>query len=189
MPSLELKYTNSTFLHMPKTGGSWIERSLVVSKSSFERIDPDLSCRGGHTGYYYKAITGFSFSFIRNPFEWYKSLFKYNKIHRRVASWDTEDINKFTGDLIYSGHSLYNMSKYYFGNNYEVSFIGKYENLVEDFIEALSLAGEPVDKSLIRNFGTKPINHTSEVTCEDYNISTKNIIFGADSYIFKRFKY
>jgi hypothetical protein len=49
-----------------------------------------LNIRGGHTGYHYKNFTGFSFSFIRNPFDWYKSLFKFNAFAKVNTKWEIQ---------------------------------------------------------------------------------------------------
>jgi hypothetical protein len=177
---------------LPKTGGSWVVKCLEDSGIDFYEIDPEHKCNGGHTGYYYKCQNGFSFSFIRNPFDWYKSLFKFNVGSNRHPDWEKEDINKFVFETIQSGHSLAEMSRYYFGNNYEISFIGKYENLCEGLIEALNFALENrsgQDEERIRKFSEVLINSTEKVGCNEYTTETKNIIYAADSYIFRRFKY
>jgi len=187
--SVVLTHSNSRFLHLPKTGGSWIVKCLEDNGIDFYEIDPEHKCRGGHTGYYYKWQNGFSFSFIRNPFDWYKSLFKFNKETKTVSQWNKCDINSFVSEVIGDGHSLYEMSKYFFGNNYEISFIGKYENLCEDLIEALNFAVQTRTEKKIRRFSEVFINSTENIECDEYTTGTKNIIYAADSYIFRRFKY
>ena len=102
------------------------------------------------------------------------------------------DINRFVSEVIRDGYSLYEMSKYYFGNNYEISFIGKHENLCEDFIDALNFGLESrtgEDGERIRKFSEVFINTTEDIECDEYTTETKNIIYAADSYIFRRFKY
>ena len=78
---------------------------------------------------------------------------------------------------------------YFFGNNYEISFIGKYENLCEDLIEALNFAVQTRTEKKIRRFSEVFINSTENIGCDEYTTETKNIIYAADSYIFRRFKY
>ena len=141
MTSVLLTHSNSRFLHLPKTGGSWVVKCLEDSGIDFYEINPEHKCKGGHTGYYYKWQNGFSFSFIRNPFDWYKSLFKFNKGANEIPYWEKEDINKFVFDAIQGGHSLAETSRYFFGNNYEIDtstiFIGGYSLTIrlEDHIQ------------------------------------------------------
>ena len=192
MTSAILTHSNSRFLHLPKTGGSWIIECMENVGIDFNLIDPEKKCRGGHTGYNYKWQSGFSFSFIRNPFDWYKSLFKFNVGSNRHPDWEKEDINKFVFETIQAGYFLAEMARYFFGVNYEISFIGKYENLCEDFIEALDFAIEtiPEDKiEKIREFSKTVVNGTDGVECEEYSSRTENMIYAVDSYIFRRFKY
>ena len=189
MTSVVLTHSNSRFLHFPKTGGIWVSECLKDNGIDFYEIDPEHICRGGHTGYHHKWQGGFSFSFIRNPFDWYKSLFKFNKATKKVPDWNMHDINAFVPQIIKRGNSLCDLSKYYFGTNYEISFIGKYENLCEDLIEALDFAIELIDEEKIRKFSEVFINTTERIECDEYTTETKNIIYAADSYIFRRFKY
>ena len=119
----------------------------------------------------------------------YKSLFKFNKDTNKVPHWNKNDINVFVPQIIRDGYSLHEMSKYYFGNHYEISFIGKYENLYEDLVDALDFAIELVDEEKIRKFSEVFINTTEQIECDEYTAETKNIIYAVDSYIFRRFKY
>lgn len=190
MTSLVLTHSNSRFLHLPKTGGAWILKCLEYAEIDFQEIDPERKIRGGHTGYYYNKERGFSFSFIRNPFDWYRSLFKFNIGTQTRPEWEQEDINKFVRDMTTSGHSLFEISKYFFGYDYEISFIGKYENLYEDLIDSLNFAIElNVDEEKIREYSKRVTNSTHKIMVEDYTTETKNLIYSADSYIFRRFKY
>lgn len=190
MTSLLLTHSNSRFLHLPKTGGTWISECLDYLGVESEEIDPEHEIKGGHTGYYYKREPGFSFSFIRNPFDWYKSLFKFNKGSEMRLDWEREDINKFVRDMTASGHSLFEISKYFFGQDYEVSFIGRYENLHEDLINALNFGMEiNLDVEKIMKYSKKITNSTNKIEVEDYSTETKNIIYSVDSYIFRRFHY
>jgi hypothetical protein len=187
--SLILPFSNSRMLHLPKTGGSWFNAMLDNFHVDYYPIDPEKKCRAGHTGYYYKEHNGFSFGFIRNPYDWYKSLFKFNRLTLSNTHWEMEDINKFVLQTIGSRHNLYEQSLYFFGKNYEISYICKYENLLEDTIDALHFAGEPCNESSIADFYNIRINGTTHIECDDYSTDVKNQIFRADNFIFKRFKY
>lgn len=165
-------------------------KCLEYTSIPFEEIDPSNEIRGGHTGYYYKWQPGFSFSFIRNPFDWYKSLFKFNIGTNVRPEWERQDIDKFVRESVATGHSLTELARYFFGHNYEVSFIGKYENLTEDFIDALNFAVElNVEEDKIREYSGRVYNSTHKIEIEDYTVETKNLIHSVDSYIFRRFKY
>ena len=199
MPSLILPFSNSRFIHVPKTGGSWVAGALDILGCNYQLLDPDKKTRGGHAGYYYGDYTGFSFGFVRNPFDWYKSFFKFNRglVNRTngdlgIRRWDVGDINEFVFDCIENGHNLSNQLKYFFGNFYEIGFIGRYENLCEDLIKGLHLAGEFFDEGddeKIRNFYGTVINDSENIACGEYSTEAKNFIFRTDRNIFRRFDY
>ncbi len=100
----------------------------------------------------------FSFAFVREPLAWYKSFWAFrktvydtNEFNRAFPldfAWDV-DFEKFINNVInmYPLGFVSILYKCYLGQNGdELDFVGKQENLKEDLIKALTLAGEDFDK-------------------------------------------
>lgn len=199
MASVIIPFSNSRFIHVPKTGGTWVLEAMDSIGLKHELINPEEDIRGGHTGFYYKQRDAFSFGFVRNPFDWYRSFYKFNKgLVTRTSGrlglkrWSTEDVNEFVFDSIENGHHFSSQLKYFFGNFYEISFIGKYENLCEDLIKAMYLSGEFFDtgyEDTIREFYRTVVNSSANIECGEYSVEAKNAIFRVDRKIFRRFDY
>lgn len=182
--SLELK--NSIFLHLPRTGGSWVNHCL---QSISHKIDPKNKIRFGHVPYYRLSEDQrkkFCFSFIRHPFDWYASCYHFShnisKIHKGKKP------NAFAHYLMQSGFGIYHQSLDFFGIDYEIDFIGKYENLMEDLITALEMAGEDFDKEYIISISQYNPQKT-KATQINFSDKTKELIYKFDRKIFDRFGY
>ena len=117
----------------------------------------------------------FKFAFVRNPYSRLFSIYKdFNK--RGSHIWDSEIKSKntfesFILDLEGSGYSKYihlQPQFYYvrFQNQIGVDFLGKYENLNEDFKKVETILGLPPKELIhIRVSGNRPLkpNYTDEM--------------------------
>jgi hypothetical protein len=140
----------SVFLHIPKTGGTWVRR--VLKKMNL--VDKEI-------GYFHSCSTGkFVFTFVRNPFSWYESWFKYQESNgwKNFENWHPCSIlnglgsNNFETFLknVLSHHPGF-ISNLFFSYTSNASFVGKQENLRENLCKALSLSNINFDKYLIMN--------------------------------------
>jgi hypothetical protein len=108
----------------------------------------------------------FQFCFVRRPYEWYRSFWCYRSITAKLDPGFALDIcwnNDFETFLentltIYPKGFLTQVYQYYVGSdNSQMNFVGRQENLFNDLITALTLAGETeIDVKRIRRL--KPMN-------------------------------
>ena len=164
---------NSTFYHMPKTGGTWVRKVLhsgavsgkiVTFNKYFSGRDTMLNRK--HLPPSLVTLKNFSFAFVRHPFGWYESIWKYRT---RFGKWRarnncgltktcaSDDFNEFIDNVIAQGPYYGDLVKEFSS----VDFMGRYENLVEDLIKALTMAGEKFDEKAIRKYGR--VNSSREV--------------------------
>lgn len=162
------------FYHIPKTGGVWVYEA--IKQAGIKTKKPHRSgFKNCLNLYAHHAIPDgiskdlndkknlFSFCFVRKPLGWFQSFWCYRKKHRRIKNkgvtlndlW-VDDYEEFISRVIekYPEGFLTKMYKYYVGENLKkVDFIGRQENLKNDLIKALTLAGESFNKKAINNLG------------------------------------
>ncbi|MFY0651338.1 MAG: sulfotransferase family 2 domain-containing protein [Cyclobacteriaceae bacterium] len=169
------------FLHIPKTGGSWVisileSNNLILKKLSHEHADydcnlfqPNLSM-SYHKHFLYSMEffrqrlfrkgepyqpPPFRFCFVRNPISWYESWWKYmkgedwnhwGKINSKrywhpnsiLNGLGSDDFNEFVWNVLKKRPGY--VSELYFSYTKPgISFIGKKENLVSDFLKVISI--------------------------------------------------
>ena len=146
----------SCFLHVPKTGGSWVKKAIEaagIANTEFivgDNHHPGLSdC---------PCPEKFKFAFVRHPLSLYRSYWQF----KMTYGWDphnaldqlcqADDFHTFVDSVLTRVPGVYSQSLHDFvgAPGHEINFIGRYENLVEDLIRALKLAGEEFDEAAIR---------------------------------------
>ena len=184
----------SVFLHIPKTGGKWIENaldelSLKKYKFSHNHADMDrtVNFAGHYPTYFMRKIVkhgpfvhrnirdAFKFCFVRHPLKYYESYFKYAwsldwpefpglDVHSKTDKWHPnsvlfdigdKDFNQFIRNVI-KKRPGYVTELYGSFATPDIDFIGKTENLVEDFINVLHLMKVDFDEQYVRDL--KPVN-------------------------------
>lgn len=156
---------------MPKTGGSWISSALVAAGVEVQQLQrpangvvaahADLARTEDHAGL-------FTFAFVRHPLDWWRSAWG----HRMRLGWNddhpidsqarSDDFNEFIAQVIdrLPGFQARRLARYIGTPDRPISFIGRYESLVDDLVAALRLAGEEFDEHALRR-------HPRE-NCNDY---------------------
>lgn len=158
---MALQLPKSIFFHTPKTGGCWVRQAILNSGIPTNEVIPeslinkDLSGAAClHTGRrIIKAHGRFTFSFVRMPDTWLQSYWGY----RMTTGWDDRHImDREIKSDIFSEYAQAYIEKFpeQFSTmvaNFTdgVDFVGRQENLVEDLIKALTLAGEEFDPAVI----------------------------------------
>jgi len=153
------------FIHVPKTGGSWVMQALSAAGVPFKTMGEGAA---SHVAWNDMPRRPFTFGFVREPATWYRSYWSYvrkaeevsdNALDRLVV--ESRDFPEFVERVCSELRgSVSNMYDHYFGPPGAIDFIGHYESLADDLLKALASAGQPVDAQAIRN--CKPFNVSTE---------------------------
>ena len=163
----------SIFVHIPKTGGTWVRRAIEASMG-IEKDSSEIEIFGidhwGETAHAriqdLKRELGerlqdrFLFSFVRKPLDLLKS-FYISKVYPELVDFDEhEEVNEekisfkefvYDRDLSFATNLYIDYLKSPIGVFPFVDYIGRTENLKDDLIEALKMAGEDFDEDVIKN--------------------------------------
>lgn len=175
---MAIQLQNSTFIHIPKTGGIWTKRCLERHADIRSNHDfPD----------YFKALEQYSkgahltpdiddnkgvFLFVRKPCDWLGSLFS----HRKYKNWNWDDRNElelrcksdnFDGFIdnvcrnegVVEEYFNQYIRKYEINNDLQ---IGRQENLCDDLIKILHYFNEPFDRRGIKRMALRKHNKSSK---------------------------
>lgn len=172
------------FYHIPKTGGRWVLGAMkmggVLGVRRALRIPGvhPLGLRRHHA--VPDAVTDeckknhFQFCFVRRPYEWYRSFWCY-RVHTQHPDpnfsldefWD-KDFESFLKNVLEGCPGFLTQVYQCFvgSDNTRMNFVGRQENLGNDLVKALALAGETgIDEKRLRRL--KPMN-----------VSAANPLFG-----------
>lgn len=171
------------FIHIPKTGGSWVGEALRRSTNVLATVNRHPTVKEVKTPL-------FKFAFVRHPLSWYISFWGY----RQRTGWryddvgidwcGSDDLNRFLYNCLRRCPAYYSrMVDSRIGHS--VDFVGKQETLVDDLIEALNRAKQPFDESILRQ--TPKINVSAEYGEIDLDIARELIM--TENGITTRFNY
>lgn len=138
----------------------------------------------------------FSFCFIRNPLDWFKSYWSFRmrngwhtKTHQIDQTCSSMDFNEFISRVLEKmpGYCT-RFFESYIGTKEKplVSFVGRQENLTKDLISALNQAGEKFDKEAILK--APPVNCRGPYKPE-YDKDLKNEVIQTEIKFMRRFGY
>lgn len=162
--------TNRTlFLHIPKTGGMWVKRALEVGGVAYQEIGtthehfPQLLQKEEQSFFSQKFI----YTFVRHPLTWYQSRWAFRIKH----GWQLKhplDYNAASNDFRIFVDNVLNykpdgwcswlFSQYIDTYPLPIHFIGKMENLVDDFLQVMLESGESINEDKVR--AIEHINHS-----------------------------
>lgn len=112
----------------------------------------------------------FTFAFVREPVSWYGSTWSYRRWLRTTGLEDMQhfydpwldlDFPDFVDRILDSQPGFLSRSyeSYVGPPDDPIDFIGRFENLTDDLVRALELAGQDFDEDALRNFA--PVNRSA----------------------------
>jgi len=158
-----LIFRNAVFLHVPKTGGSWVTEAVRTAGLDFEEYLVDGDFHGDLS--YCPYRDRFIFAFVREPLSLYQSYWRF----KTTRGWDPR--NPFDVDCAAPTFEAFvenvlrleaawcsRMFEDYVGRTPadEIDFVGRFESLVDDLVSALGLIGVRFDERALR--ATPPVN-------------------------------
>jgi len=178
---------------MPKTGGVWVEKTLMACVKGAKVLNiPDP-----HQGINCPGKEKFTFAFVRHPLGWYRSYWAY----KMTKGWDRKNyfdedcrsnhFDEFINAMLKHHPGRFShVCKGFIGTQQDpIDFVGRFENLRSDLRKALELAGEELKRDTIDT--AKPWNVSGAQFKEAavYTQTQKQIIAIHDREIFERFDY
>ncbi len=185
---------NSCFIHVPKTGGSWVRKVIITSGIAFEEYSVNGNCHIGYKDCPYPDK--FRFGFVRHPVSICRSYWQF----KMGAGWDSnnqmdidcqsDNFHEFIRNVLAKYPGLYgrSLTELLGKGETEIEYIGKYENLVEDLIEALTRAGETFDEGAIRDFPPVNVSDKKRFPAE-LSAGLEAKVIEAEMEVIRRFGY
>lgn len=161
-----LIFENAVFLHVPKTGGSWVKAAIRNAGIDAEEYIVDGDFHGDLS--YCPFPDRFVFAFVREPLSLYQSYWRF----KMAGAWDPR--NPFDMDCGAPTFEAFvenvlrlepawcsRMFEDYVGRTPadEIDFVGRFESLADDLVRALAMTGMSFDETAIR--ATGPINRST----------------------------
>lgn len=200
----------SVFVHIPKTGGQWVVEALknaglTVDPLGVVHTTPDEI---NHEQAFRERRS--VFAMVRHPLSWYQSMWA----HRTDEEWeDIDDTDWFTDRWVKVWAEFTKFSRadefgeyvrrccarfpdgfvsmLYDAYTDECTFVGKQEQLVDDLIRALALAGEQFDTERIRT--TTPRNvrgcQPRRLSRSAYTPELMELVMSTEARAIERFGY
>ena len=171
---MALLLPHSLFLHIPRTGGTWVRAAIHAAGIQTNEVAQSLAQKDGMLGSIKHAFLRelddrclFTFTFVRHPLAFYQSYWAY-KMRRGPEDFNAFDAHHMHNDFCtfacavvrdYPGWLSDTYARYAGQDGKGVRFVGKLEQLADDLVAALRLARERFDETMLRS--VPPVNEAS----------------------------
>ncbi|MGH7319538.1 MAG: hypothetical protein ACRELA_07925 [Candidatus Rokuibacteriota bacterium] len=184
----------SCFLHVPKTGGTWVKAAIAAARIPFEEFTIDGDVHADLS--YCPRPERFKFAFVRHPVQFYRSYWQF----KMGVGWDPRNpldvdcaaanFHAFVGNVLlkYPGMCAQLFQDYVGPPGRDIEFIGRYERLADDLIAVLKMAGEHVDEDAIRRCPPQNVSNQSLFPAE-YTRVLENAVRRSEAAAIERFGY
>ena len=164
--SVSLGGSGALFLHIPKTGGTWVEKTLERIGIETEQAETIEGVTFRHSPLpMIRQNYPFVFTFVRHPLHWYESWWKFQAgtwtvfepgvwhPQRVLERCQSDDFSEFIRLMIEQQPGYVSRMYEWFigppGHDF-VQFVGRQEDLAEDLIAVLTTLDYEVDAAAIR---------------------------------------
>ncbi|QDU10750.1 hypothetical protein [Gimesia aquarii] len=193
---------HTLILHIPKTGSDWVRTACyeAVEGPITEIGDWHCDLQTAKQIILEKGIEiPLTITFVRHPLDWYRSAWMYWKETNRFPRLEeepkveTDDFEQFVRNCMAVEPQGYLSALYerFTGiNPGEISMIGKQENLVNDLVRILRLAGETFDEVKLRAVKSKNVGGTKTgVKFTGYSFALARDVVQHERRVLERYGY
>ncbi len=224
-----LLYQNAIFLHIPKTGGSFVRQVLLATRSlrfdySHEHADMErtINCRGHYPANFLRsswrlgknidthARQCFKFCFVRNPFSWYESFWRFMEDHQwrkfsahrkknplgiRVDPWSPFEIlenlphsnfNTFMEAVIHTHPGFLTRLFGSYTDPLHIDYVGRQECLADDLKCIFEILQIPLDSSLLTSIDR---TNASRTPLPRWDKDIQDLLYQLEYAIFYQYGY
>lgn len=191
---MTLILSHCRFLHVPKTGGTWVTGALQAGCIVLE----DFRVRGSDHVPAWRSPhpERFTLAFVRHPLPWWRSFWRFHKgparryivDHEICATCWAEDYATFVERLLtrFPGHYGRLVERVLGPIGDRVDFVGRHEHLLDDLLLALRLAGQPHNADAIR---AVPAANVSAPLPAALPADLESALLAAEQPLVRRFGY
>lgn len=185
----------SRILHVPKTGGTWMRQAVLAAVPGAEER---LFAGTTHSTLAQTPHPElFTIAFVRHPLTWWLSFWRFHMgparpyvvDHEICSTCWSDDFVEFQWNVVrrFPG-ACYEFAEAFVGPpEREIDFVGRQENLVEDLIAALRMAGEEFDEARLRS--VPPANVSDRSVMGRYTPDLARAVLAAEARHLQRFGY
>lgn len=194
---MSLRTQRTVFIHVPRTGGTWVQEALADAKC-FRQFGRKQLEHLSWTDFVYSGSFDrwkrrVPFGFVRNPITWYQSTWAYCTGKKRRFSYPVpsphigETFRDFVLRVTKDNPGALGFTYKYFLQG--VRYIGRFERLRRDLVAILKAIGEPIEPFSVLG---KPIRNNAPTEWKakgTYDKETLNAVIRSERHIMKKYRY
>jgi len=192
---MAIRLPHSVFIHVPKTGGTWVGHVLERMGLLHAMSRPHMSIREIRSD---PALSSWhcldAFAFIRHPVSWYQSYWGFKMTsgwlkHEAVPLDEcrSDDFNRFVRNCAerHPGH----LSSFYREFLKDVRYIGRHEIMRESFIVILDQLGEEFSRDTVYDAPAQNVSDPETMLRARYEPATLRLLLDSEADCLDAFGY